>query len=524
MLAFVEIMKFCGSEGKCVVCTIPGTWSVGYGSCSATACGVSGMETRTCTPSSCGGGCPDDPTSSRPCEGDYCDGDGDVCKNRVCVDDSCPIDGTWSVGYGSCSKECGGGIKTKTCTPSSCGGGCPDDPTSSRACNEGRGVCEDNQKCDSAGQCVPRVCKSGEWDYSDSSCEIPTGSCDGTQTAKCKEGQCDEGCVSCNRYCSGPVPSQACTKMCHISQTCSEGVCVYPVNGLCDGCAEDQRYKCILGTENIPLDEDGLSYTQNWECLGKHGGGDDPCSCRQQPIYGQCAGCAEDQRYECSVGISSGPLDEDDLSYTQSWECLGENGGRSASCSCLQLCASLAISRINGCETVSGESDNHYDRFRCNGVYMDLCNMGYFTRIVRRNRNDPPIVGRTSLGWRCRARIWEGNHDYYAESNCYLYPIVDGECRRFSGQIDNDYIENSFYRNQLCTFGVVPTEQELRAGFSEGYYYWTCGGVRGGEDSETCRAQRRGGSGSAGCSHNNEDGRTCWDSDGNPCSPIHISC
>merc|ERR1712112_321304 len=82
---------------------INGHWSE-WGECSKTCGG--GTKTRTCTnPAPAHGGA--------DCEPGYGPGVTDSCNTDSCP--SGPINGHWSE-WGPCSKTCGGGTKTRTCT------------------------------------------------------------------------------------------------------------------------------------------------------------------------------------------------------------------------------------------------------------------------------------------------------------------------------------------------------------------------------------------------------------------------
>ena len=130
-------------QNNICICNVLGTWS-DLSDCSVTSCGVSGMETRTCTPSYCGKGCDGD--SSQVCTGDRCEV-GKTCDETtgMCVDGSCSIDGTWTGAWSDCDQDCDG-EEIKACVPSACGKGCAEVPipdSARRDCNVG--VCGNNE-------------------------------------------------------------------------------------------------------------------------------------------------------------------------------------------------------------------------------------------------------------------------------------------------------------------------------------------------------------------------------------------
>ena len=147
-----KITGACNKRNGCTAsacpneCCIPvnGGWSgwSSWSSCSASCGGGTQTRTRTCNnPSpSCGGsGCSGSSVETRPCNTQPC-----------CT----PVDGGWS-DWSPCSKSCGGGTQTRTCTNPApyCGGnGCSGEST--RACNTqpcsycGDGILDPGEECD----------------------------------------------------------------------------------------------------------------------------------------------------------------------------------------------------------------------------------------------------------------------------------------------------------------------------------------------------------------------------------------
>jgi len=86
-------------------CPVDGGWSK-WTACSK-SCGKDGIHTRACTnpPPQYGG---------KACSGP-------IGKQERCNVKCCPVDATWSA-WGECSKSCGNGSRTRICEPSTCGG------------------------------------------------------------------------------------------------------------------------------------------------------------------------------------------------------------------------------------------------------------------------------------------------------------------------------------------------------------------------------------------------------------------
>ena len=157
------------------------TWSVGsWGSCSATACGTTGTQYRSVSksgPAGCTG-----PTSPKP------------ASSQSCKAPACRYTYSWQTGnWGSCSKSCGGGSQRRSVTckrsdgasvsGSHCGGSTP---ASSRSCNT-------------------QACISYSW-YTSSwgSCSVDCGYGVHHRTVYCRGS---DGKKYSNSKCSGSSPS-----------------------------------------------------------------------------------------------------------------------------------------------------------------------------------------------------------------------------------------------------------------------------------------------------------------------------
>ncbi|OWF44660.1 Hemicentin-1 [Mizuhopecten yessoensis] len=113
-----------------IYCPVHGGWGSwgSYGSCSVTCASGTKTKTRPCN----------NPTPAH--NGDYCSGSGS--QTTSCTLSSCPIDGGWGAygSWGSCSKSCGTGSRSKTrqCNnpaPANNGADCSGSTTSTDSCN-----------------------------------------------------------------------------------------------------------------------------------------------------------------------------------------------------------------------------------------------------------------------------------------------------------------------------------------------------------------------------------------------------
>jgi len=137
-----------------------GSWS-GWSGCSVTACGSTGTETRS---RSC-----DNPAPAN--EGADCSGS--AYDSKSCSTPACPIDGGWS-DWGACSKTCGGGDQSRSCTnptPANGGNNCSllDGGNSSQSCNDqgcaGDGSCEATHYDCAAGASISHVNGASSWTW-----------------------------------------------------------------------------------------------------------------------------------------------------------------------------------------------------------------------------------------------------------------------------------------------------------------------------------------------------------------------
>ncbi|XP_034329440.2 SCO-spondin isoform X1 [Magallana gigas] len=171
--------------------------------------GWSGFGSYGSCSRSCGGGTK---TRSRTCTNPAPQWGGDNCpgsstSSQACNTHSCPINGGWSSwgGYGSCTVTCGGGTqqRSRTCTnpaPQYGGANCPSTSTSSQSCN--------THNCPIDGQWT----SWGSW----GSCSV----------------SCGGGSQSRSRSCTNPAPQyggSACPGSSSASQACNTHNC--PING-----------------------------------------------------------------------------------------------------------------------------------------------------------------------------------------------------------------------------------------------------------------------------------------------------
>ena len=251
----------------------------GWGSCSETACGSSGTQsrnwTRTCTnpvPAHGGADCTGEAngTESRDCEGDSCAG-GQICWSGSC---ETPVDGGWTDPaygeWGNCSATACGSSGTRTRTWSrTCsdpapafggaecageasgkdsevclGGSCPE----GEACSGGGCVCagdgghkHDGATCHPAGNCHSNGdCASGQYcaggackDYDD----WTVGDWGGCSATACGQSGKQTRTVTCDddKVCDParePSGMRGCSgDWCVAGEKCSEGACVCEGDG-----------------------------------------------------------------------------------------------------------------------------------------------------------------------------------------------------------------------------------------------------------------------------------------------------
>ena len=180
---------------------------------------------------SCGGG-----TQSRTCTNPPPSGGGASCSgpsSLACNTQACPVNGGWS-GWGGCTATCGGGTQSRTCTnPSPSGGGAYCSGSSSQNCN--------TQACP----------VNGGWSG--------WGGC----TATCGGG-------TQNRSCNNPLPANGgadCSGP--SSQDCNMQSCI--IDGVCAG----THYNCSAGTSISQIDG---TPAWTWSCQGSGGGTTASCS------------------------------------------------------------------------------------------------------------------------------------------------------------------------------------------------------------------------------------------------------
>ncbi|PZP54632.1 MAG: hypothetical protein DI586_09315 [Micavibrio aeruginosavorus] len=143
---------------------------------------------------------------------------------------------------------------------------------------------------------------------------------------------------------------------------CAANLCLPPVDGLCNNASNNS---CARGSLANSRD---TSTEFLWECVGENGGATDQCSRTKPapPVDGACNNTVEN-------GCSAGSLNNTADSATHFlWQCLGTNGGNSASCNMERPAAvnGACSASVNGCNAgdfadVADDAVNY--RWQCNG-------------------------------------------------------------------------------------------------------------------------------------------------------------
>jgi hypothetical protein len=191
-----------------------GAWSA----CSATACGTTGTQTRSCSGSNCTGFATSRACSAPPCTA-FC-GNGPCDAGETCG--NCPLDcGTCAPSGEICGLNgCNGGESCSTC-PQDCG-------TCSASAYCGNGACDGGESCSSCtadcGSCAAEVCGNG----------------------LCRAGETCNSCVADCGACGAP---EVCgNSVCGGSETCTNcpGDC-----GSCGGTIGGQIFLDTSGTASV---------------------------------------------------------------------------------------------------------------------------------------------------------------------------------------------------------------------------------------------------------------------------------
>ena len=430
----------------------PGNW----GSCSATACGSEGTQTRTwsrtCTsPSpSCGGAsCAGEAsgTESKPCHGGSCPR-GQQCHGSG-ADASCcsPVDGGWTAkspgDWGSCSATaCGSsGTQTRTwsrtCTdPSpSCGGAfCAGEAsgTESKPCY-GRS-CPDGKAC-SAGACV---CPGGEHEHGDHGCHLE-GICH-------RDSDCEDGKVCPEESCVCPGGqhehgNHGChlEGICHGDSECPPGEICW--NGSCcprvDGGWSDRTNGTFGSCSATACGSEGTR-TRTWSrtctkpapecggasCVGRAGGTD------ERSCYGRSCGAGQHcdgsgAGASCKADHACGPDEigggEDACTTCPAGEVPNAKGDACVACSFGEFPAGTCVSCPTGCSPSS-----------CGGASVCRCP----------GASCPQLWGQSGSCTATRASTCNGNTDGCGSRR---YP---SRCTTGSHSFGNVATESCFYEDR----------------------------------------------------------------------------
>ena len=231
----------CGNSIYCGSCPIDGGWSA-WSSCSATACGQSGTQTRNCdSPAPQNGGANCVGPYSRTCTAPSHSVDGGWSIWDPCSATACGVSGTQIRECNNPSPACGGadcsGPRSRSCTGSdsrdggwsgwsACSGNACSVGTQTRSCNNpspacGGATCPDPSSRDCNIPCTYSW-KTGNW----GSCSPTCGSGTQTRSVTCVN---DNGVSVGNWLCSGTGPQT--------SQSCTNGPCCQEI-GDCGSSAD----------------------------------------------------------------------------------------------------------------------------------------------------------------------------------------------------------------------------------------------------------------------------------------------
>lgn len=145
-----------------------------------------------------------------------------------------------------------------------------------------------------------------------------------------------------------------------------------PVNGVC--ASPKIHYACAVGDPDsesvIPIPPDGGMYS--WRCLGSNGGSDAWCNEFVLPLLPRDGVCSP-VHYDCRTGS---PINLDHTGNTYTWQCVGENGGKTASCEEISravdgMCSPVHYDCVSGDKGALFQSMSEYT-WKCRGQFGGL--------------------------------------------------------------------------------------------------------------------------------------------------------
>jgi alpha-tubulin suppressor-like RCC1 family protein len=233
------------------------------------------------------------------------------------------------------------------------------------------------------------------------------------------------------------------------------------VNGGC-GTANGGTFPTLTSTSNGLCSSGTVgnflgSGPWTWDCNGSNGGTTANCSASVTPVNGAC-GTANGQTFTTLTSTSNGLCSSGTVgnflgSGPWTWNCNGSNGGTTANCS-------ASVTPVDGaCGTANGGSFP-------TAPTTNLCSKGTATPV-------PPTLSGSQWTWSCNGS--NGG----ATVNCSaLAPVVNGAC----GTANGGTFATAPATN-LCSAGT-PTP----VGSNGGLWTWSCTGLNGGSNDDTCAA------------------------------------
>ena len=217
------------------------------------------------------------------------------------------------------------------------------------------------------------------------------------------------------------------------------------INGVCDDTVQNG---CTAGTPDDGAIADTSTHYR-WQCVGSNGGATASCT-KAIPVNGVCN---NSRRNSCSSGIGNDSAIADTNTHYR-WHCVGANGGSTAT-----NCQKAKSAPVNGV---------------CNNSQQNGCSSG--------TANDSAIADtNTHYRWHC-----VGANGGTTAQNCQKAKPINGAC-------DNNQ-QNS------CSAG---TANDNAIADTNTHYRWHCVGANGGTTAQNCQKAK---SINGACDNNQQNG------------------